>query len=310
LRTITLTYGLPASGKSTWSKEQVKNSEDNIVRVNMDDIRAMLALPYSKDAEAVALKIQDQAILSAIKAGKDVIVDNTHIEKNMPKRIKQLFDGDVLFKVQDFTHVSKEDCIERDKSPRRNVLGQPSRTVGSEVIGRMHNRMTNSKWKLTEEWMNDYMFPLEPYVPNSDSSLCVVFDLDGTLFRHHRSPYDYSKVGTDTVYENVKQLLKFYWDNHYSVFLCSGRPDVQNGLDIRKMTEDSLAKNSIPYDHLFMRDGVMQKDWNDSDVKHYIFNTEFRDNYEIENWFDDRDRVVRRLRKLGVSVNQVRDGDF
>ena len=49
---------------------------------------------------------------------------------------------------------------------------------------------------------------------------------------------------------------------------------------------------------------------NDADVKHEIFNTEFRDKYEIEAWFDDRDRVVRRMRKLGVNVLQVADGDF
>lgn len=303
MTTITLTYGLPASGKSTWAKEEVKNSEGNIVRVNMDDIRAMLALPYSKDAEAVALKVQDQAILSAVKAGKDVIVDNTHIQQNMPKRIKQLFDGDVLFRVKDFSHISMEDCIERDRNPNRNVLGQPSRTVGSEVIGRMYNSMRASKWKLTEEWMNDYAYPLEPYVPDPEVPLCVVFDIDGTLARHHRSPYDYSRLHTDTVFSHVKELNRLYWEACSSVFIVSGRPDTY-----RAETEKWLTDNEIKYDHLFMRRGDDNR--NDADVKHEIFNTEFRKQYEIEAWFDDRDRVVRRMRKLGVNVMQCADGDF
>lgn len=304
MQTITLTYGLPASGKTTWAKEEVRLSNDKIIRVNMDDIRAMLGIPYSKDAEEIALKIQDQAILSAIAAGKDVIVDNTHIEQNMPKRIKQLFDGDVLFKIKDLSKQAVGECVRRD-----SLRDKP---VGADVIRRMSGKLSKGSWKLTEEWMNNYMFPLIPYDPydGKERSLCVVFDLDGTIFRHHRSPYDYAKVETDTVFDHVKQILKFYWDNHYSVFLCSGRPDVWRGLDIRAMTEASLKANGIPYDHLFMRNGLTQSDWNDSDVKQFIFETELRDDYDIEAWFDDRDRVVRRLRKLNLNVPQVASGDF
>lgn len=295
MQTITLTYGLPASGKSTWAKEEVKNSEGKIVRVNMDDIRAMLALPYSKDAEAVALKIQDQAILSAIKAGKDVIVDNTHIEQNMPKRIKQLFDGDVLFKVKDFTHVSWNECAVFDMDRERSV--------GIDVIKRMADRLGKNKWKLTEEWMNDYAYPLEPYTPDPESALCVVFDIDGTLAKHNRSPYDYSRLHTDTVFAHIKELNRLYWESCSSIFIVSGRPDTY-----REETRKWLIDNDIYFDHLFMRRADDNR--NDADVKHEIFNNEFRDQYEIEAWFDDRDRVVRRMRKLGINVLQVADGDF
>lgn len=297
MRTVTLCYGLPASGKSTWAKEEVKLSEGKIVRVNMDDIRAMLALPYSKDAEAVALKVQDQAILSAIKAGKDVIVDNTHIEQNMPKRIKQLFDGDVLFKVKDFTSISVATCVSRDE------VRPPHSKVGEDIIRRMAGRLSKNSWKLTEEWMNDYAYPLEPYTPDPESSLCVVFDIDGTLAKHNRSPYDYSRLHTDDVFEHIQFINFLYWKMDYSVFIVSGRPDTY-----RAETEKWLKDNRIKYDHLFMRRADDNR--NDADVKHEIFNTEFRDQYEIEAWFDDRDRVVRRMRKLGVNVLQVNDGDF
>ena len=234
MQTITLTYGLPASGKSTWAKEEVKNSEGKIVRVNMDDIRAMLALPYSKDAEAVALKVQDQTILSAIKAGKDVIVDNTHIEQNMPKRIKQLFDGDVLFKVKDFSHIVHAESVRRDATR--------SKPVGEDVIKRMSGRLASGKWKLTEEWMNDYTYPLEPYVPDPEASLCVVFDIDGTLAKHRRSPYDYSRLHTDEVFEHIKSLNLLYWKEMYGVFIVSGRPNTY-----RTETEKWLKDNGIRY---------------------------------------------------------------
>ena len=38
---VIINIGIPASGKSTWSKEFVKNNR-NYVRVNRDDMRLML----------------------------------------------------------------------------------------------------------------------------------------------------------------------------------------------------------------------------------------------------------------------------
>jgi len=304
---ITLTYGLPGSGKTLWAEDRVDYSQGKIVRINMDDIRAMIGLPYSEEAEELALQIQDQAILSAVAAGKNVIVDNTHITEKMPKRIKNLFDGEITFKVQSFADRSMRSCIDGDNWRKKTGL----RYVGEDVIRQMQSKMQG--WKLTEEYMNSYRFPLRPLLDYSDSDLpiCAVFDLDGTLFNNkQRHPHDYSKVDTDTLFEHVAQKVKFYWDNHYSVFFVSGRPHVWKDLDIRKMTEERLRHYHINYDHLFMRDGITQKDWNDADVKHHIVNTELRGQYYIEAWHDDRNRVVRRLRKLNINVSQESEGNF
>jgi len=309
-RKIYMMTGLPASGKSSWAKDLVALHGGDMVRVNLDDIRDMLGfghsgpLGWSKDIEQVALEVQDKIILSAIKMGKDVIVDNTHLVPTIPNRIKKLFDGDVEFVVQNFTDVSVETCVIRDFL--RGDAG--GRSVGEDVIRKMA-KILNKPWRLTSAYMNDYEYDIVPYDPNTpdiygfDRSLAVVFDIDGTLARHHRSPYDYGRLGTDTVFENIKNLNLMYWSSHYSVFIVSGRPD-----NYRADTEVWLAKNGIRYDHLFMRRADDKR--NDADVKHEIFNNEFRDIYDIENWFDDRDRVVRRMRKLGVNVVQVNDGDF
>jgi predicted ABC-type ATPase len=306
---IWLTYGLPASGKSSWAKQQVEDSNVKTVRVNMDDIRSMLGfgicgvLPWSKELENTALMVQDQAILSAVKAGKDVIVDNTHIEEKMPKRIKRLFDGDVTFRVKDFTGVSVSDCIFYDN--RRGLLGGHS--VGADVIRKMAGRLSSPKWSLTEKYMNDVVLsPL--YVPDQSKPLAIVYDLDGTVARHdHRSPYDYSRLDTDGLHTEIADIISKYsnYDGYFALAL-SGRPDVDNN---RVQTLDWLYRKDVPCDHLFMRPADMLKD-NDADVKQFLFDTHIRDNFNVEFWLDDRDRVVRRLRKLGIKVLQVADGDF
>jgi predicted kinase len=296
MRTVTLTRGLPASGKSTWAKQQVAESNGQIVRVNMDDIRAMVGLPFSKDAEAIALNIQDKAILAAVSAGKDVIVDNTHIEKNMPKRIKKLFDGDVLFKIQDFTDVWVTECV------RRNALRD--NPVGEDVIRKMAARI--DRWKLTAEFMNDVVLsaPLEydPALP-----WCIVWDTDGTTAKHvARSPYDYSRVLTDAPHEDiliVKKILAEDTDIHH--LGMSGRPD-----SCREDTEKWNKIYRIDFDEFYMRNAATQADWNDADVKQFMVDNYIRGKYNILAWFDDRDRVVRRLRKLGIRVLQVNYGDF
>jgi predicted kinase len=307
MTTIIMTKGLPASGKSLWAKEQVAQSDEQIVRVNMDNIREMIGLSYSPVAEKLALGIQDQAILSAVAAGKDIIVDNTHLDQTMPTRIRGLFDGEVTFKVQDFTDQSVRQCIDGDAWRARNGL----RSVGPDVIRKMAGKLGPNKWTLTEEFMNDYMFPLIPLEVIEGAERVAVFDIDGTIaLRTGRHPHDYSLVDRDVVAPHIARLARYYWNQDYRVIFVSGRPDTYKELDIRAMTELWLRQNHIFFDQLYMRNGITQKDWNDADVKHYIINTELRGKVNIEIWFDDRDRVVRRLRKLNIPVNQVAEGNF
>jgi len=316
---IWLTRGLPASGKSTWAKRMVGHWKDgeqtidpsaNFVRVNMDDIRDMLGfgfssgtgLGWSKELEETALKVQDTAILSAVAGGHDVIVDNTHIEQKMPKRIKRLFDGEVNFRVKDFSHVLLQACLTRDVL--RMEKGLPY--VGSEVIKKMANRMKNSKWKLTEAWMNDVTLSA-PYEAIPGTPKAILVDIDGTLARHDsRSPYDYSRVLTDGVHTHIDDLVTMYSNEGYRIILLSGRPNLE---DIRNDTKQWLRDNMIPFDYLFMRPDDMLQD-NDADVKQFLFDSYIRDYFDIRLMLDDRNRVVRRMRKLEIPVLQVAEGNF
>lgn len=303
MTTIWLTTGLPASGKSTWAKQMVKDANGNMIRVNLDDLRVMLGIdpaskePIDKELGKVLLTLQDKAILAAVAAGKDVVIDNTHLVPTIPKRIKKLFDGEITFRVKDFTDVPVDDCLIRDHM--RGLNGE--RLVGDKVI-RDFAKLLNKPWRLTEEFMNVYEFPLEPYITDLSAPVAAVFDIDGTLAKHYRSPYDYSRLHTDAVHDNIRELNAMYWNAYVTIFIVSGRPDTY-----RAETEEWLKAHDIKYDHLHMRRGDDKR--NDADVKHEIFNEHLRD-YYIENWFDDRDRVVRRMRKLGVNVVQVREGNF
>jgi hypothetical protein len=161
-------------------------------------------------------------------------------------------------------------------------------------------------WRLTAEWMNDVTplsAPLE-YIPGLP--WCIVWDTDGTTAKHvARSPYDYSRVLTDAPHNDVLGLKDILIDGAPEIphIGMSGRPDT-----CRIDTEKWNGIHQIDFREFHMRKGNDKR--NDTVVKQEMVDNHIRGKYNILAWFDDRDRVVRRLRKLGIRVYQVAYGDF
>lgn len=148
--TVHVMHGLPASGKSTFARTL------GVFRFNMDDYRAMMGITpdvWDVDKEAVAVEAMIAGAKSAILAGHDIVIDNTHVTRHLPQRYKSEFGHlGVQFVVHDFTEVPIQVCIRRD----RERAG--SERVGEEVIDRLATSLARSRetgWRLTTEWMNE-----------------------------------------------------------------------------------------------------------------------------------------------------------
>lgn len=129
---LVICKGLPASGKSTWSKEYVKNNS-NVVRVNRDEIREMLSLKgWNPTFEnKVVVGGEKKFVREALSNGLDVIIDDTNLNpavRGMWEKIGKELGAEVI--VKEF-NVDLEECIKRD--------ALRDRTVGKEVIMRMYN---------------------------------------------------------------------------------------------------------------------------------------------------------------------------
>lgn len=127
-----MTRGLPASGKSTWARaKQAEFPQGDVKRVNKDDLRAMLdAGKWSPENEAFVVYVRDCIVAAALEKGKSVVVDDTNLAPEHEVRLREIAEKNgVVFEVVDFTHVSLEECIERDR-PR-------SASVGERVIREM-----------------------------------------------------------------------------------------------------------------------------------------------------------------------------
>ena len=293
--------GLPASGKSTFAKELIKENEEYL-RVSRDDFRYMFKdLGFTEPkVERLITDIEIEVIKQSLLKGFSVVVDDTNLKKKTINRfIKKLGSyADISFKLFE---VDADECIERDRCRERSV--------GIDVIRRMEKDYINLKnnFKFEDVICVEKPKDNERFILEQDKSLplATIFDIDGTLaLKGNRSPYDESMVELDSVNYPVVDILKGkYIESKSKVILVSGRSE-----KCREQTINWLNINKIPFDELYMRkENDTRKD---SIIKEEIYNEHIKDKYYVEFICDDRDSVVKHWRDLGLLCLQCYYGDF
>jgi predicted kinase len=283
-----MTKGLPASGKTTWAASLTK-LVCHIKRVNKDDLRQMLdGGCYTKANEKFVLHIRDRIISEALLQGKEVIVDDTNLAPVHEETLRQLASKfGAQFEIQDFTGVPVETCIERDL--------QRARSVGSKVIYDMYYKYL---WK-------------KPAAPAFDASLpkAIIVDIDGTVaLRNGRGPFDWHRVGEDDPNLPVCSIVRSS-DVNVAIFV-SGRSAVCRKETLRWLIQHDLMvpeNSSYPHqDLLYMRDEGDMRD--DRIVKREIYDRHIAGKYNVRFVLDDRPKVIRMWRELGLTVLDCGDG--
>jgi predicted kinase len=310
--TLTITRGLPGSGKTTWAKRHIETEAPRAARVNRDELRRAMhgGLTGANWAERQVTLAQHAAVAALLRGGADVICDDTNLRARVVRDLADLAAAcGADFAVRDFTDVPLEVCIERDAA-----RPEPER-VGEDVVRGMWQRylaghelplpLPDLGTARPAPRRDDHPDQVPVYRPGADLPEAVLVDIDGTVaLMAGRSPYDMSRVGEDkpnrAVITAVRAMHAF---GHHIVF-CSGRTD-----DSRTVTERWLATHvGVPYEALFMREtGDNRKD---SIVKAEIFEREIRHRWAVTGVFDDRAQVVRMWRALGLTVFQVAEGNF
>lgn len=132
MKEIIFLQGLPASGKSTWSK-QFCIDNPQYIRLNKDDIREELGNPpFSYSFEKIVLEKQRQAGNMWIKQGFSLVIDDTNFaEKHRNYWEKIASDNHYKFTVKTF-NTPVDECITRDSLREKSV--------GKDVILGMYNK--------------------------------------------------------------------------------------------------------------------------------------------------------------------------
>ena len=136
------------------------------------------------------------------------------------------------------------------------------------------------------------------YVPDTSKPKAVLVDLDGTLAMNtHRDIHDYSeKVKTDTVRWDVVTLMEQFALYHGAhIIALSGRDGV-----CYTHTKEWLEENAIMFDCLYMRKEGDRRC--DTIIKEEIFWEHIAPNYNVLAVFDDRPRMIRKFKDIGIPM--------
>jgi len=138
----------------------------------------------------------------------------------------------------------------------------------------------------------------------------VIFDVDGTLAdANHRLHFIkgdkdsgkrnwgafFREAIKDSPYEHVRLMNHFFDDAGFFIYLITGRPS-----NLRKDTEDWLAKHNIRYDSLLMRPATDRRP--DYESKKDLFVQEGINKDEVVCVFEDRLQVAKMWKELGLQV--------
>jgi len=297
---ITALIGISGSGKSTWAHEQWLENPDNTVIVNRDKIREGL-FSFTEDSiheyyrrddlyrtEKLVTRFEDTLINESLQMGKDVIIDATHLKRGYLDRFSY-WNVSTTYKL--FPVTLKEAEV-RDMSRKRSV--------GPEIIQKQYNNLVSLYNNLK---FNPIKFEVKTIDNNPSKPDAVIFDIDGTIAKMgDRSPYDWKRVGVDTVDESTVKVMDMIKSSGTKVIICTGRDGI--ALYTTKLW---LEVNKINYDEILIRpEGDSRPDWV---VKEEMWREIAKDNY-IVGMFDDRLQVVRRARSLGLKVFNVEYNNF
>lgn len=298
MSTLTITRGLPGSGKTTRAREWVSASPETRTRVNRDDLRMSLYgvhtdLTYAQ--EQTITTAQHGAVRALLIGGQDVVVDDTNLRLRNARAWADLAaEVGAELDVWDID-TPVDECVRRDL--------ERERTVGEAVIRGMaaRFRFPLPAVRPTERASET---PPRPYEPNSSLPTAWLVDVDGTLaLMGDRSPYDTTRVGEDAPSQPILDLAGLLSDEGHALVIMSGRDE-----ECRPTTEAWLDYNLGIYADLHMREHLDRRA--DYLVKADLFDRHVRDRWNVVGVLDDRTQVVRMWRSMGLTCLQVADGDF
>lgn len=311
-RLVIICIGLPASGKTSWSRDLVASDSGRWKRINRDDVRLMLhgtAHDYTnKSHERAVTEVCNASLLGMLEAGYDCVLDNTHLDARSRKAVHSIAEEHGNCSVMEIVFpVPVEECL------RRNALREGIARVPDDVIFKMAKKASVAKDGRIGQLENNETVYFSggnyggPELNDPSLPPAVICDLDGTLcLMNGRNPYDAGRCEEDLVNQPVLDVLTKFYDSHHIIFM-SGRSS-----EYRPQTEAWLNKHIrgpiYEYD-LFMRtEGDMRKD---SVVKYELFTNHVAGKYFVNFWLDDRNQVVSMARRaLGMTVFQVAEGNF
>ena len=315
---VELLVGIPGSGKSTYARQVVAKDPMNWVRINNDDLRAMMnGSVWGQDYEKMVTDARNYLIRDALKRGKNVIIDNLNINRRHFDdvcKIAKSINSDIQVYEKAF-------YVELDEAMERNAKREGAARVPDDAMKKWWKESGGKQFKFFKPRVEIYKqkpgnlnsaVEAPPYIDGLQEA--VLCDLDGTLaLIHGRSPYDASDCDVKDLpnWPVIETILAHYKAGRKIIF-CSGREDKFRPETIRFIEKYCLIKDTkgerpIEYQLHMRKTDDFRKD---SIIKEEIYQEHIEGQYNVLCVLDDRDQVVEFWRSRGLTCFQVAPGNF
>lgn len=286
-RHVIFTVGVSASGKTTWAKQF--GEEFGYVIISRDNFRAAFCKPFSwaewkkrgSKGEKEVNALQASWIDTSIARGNNVIICDTNLTPRNWRHIAEQFSNagySVWFK---FFSVDWKTAVERDNARPNGV--------GYSVLAQQFEKIHAFQYEQERSVLR-----------NASGTPAVLCDIDGTLAHMTtRGPYDYDKVDTDSLDDEIFDILRGLSRLGYAIVIVSGRDGI-----CKEDTYNWLLANlrNVPFYHYQRAVGDKRPD---DVIKEELLEQIVAYGFCPKMVFDDRPRVTRKWRALGLKVFQV-----
>ncbi len=290
-----VSIGISASGKTTDAEKWRAESPGDRAIVCRDDIRWQILKEraietsgglwanwkFKSADEAEVTRRCIETLIRLASEGKDVYCADTNLnKKNRAPLLNRLKALGYEVEVREFP-ISLEEAWWRDE--------KRADSVGRDVIYKQYQQW--KEYKGHDHYHNSVSLPA-----------VVLVDVDGTLAHMNgkRGPFEWHNVHVDDCDDAVAHMVQMYASSGVRIVIMSGRDAI-----CRAKTEQWLRDHSIPFDELHMRSADDMR--SDVIVKRELFDNHVRGKYHVWAVIDDRPKVCRMWRELGLKVFQVGD---
>lgn len=298
--------GPPACGKSTKAQELLKQyGADKAVIVCRDSIREACGEYWVPSRENYISDIEKGAVIAALEHDMIPIIDATNLNKKTIAKWTKLAEDYNAINEWIEVVVPYQEALKRDSNPDRK------RPVGKKILRDFYTRYYPD--------LIASMSDERKMIEFTGKKKAIIVDIDGTLaLRNNRSPFDYEKACGDTADFRMCDIIKGLIESErmYDVFFVTGREDIG---ECRRITSQWIE------DHVYSKQGhngfLPEDNWtllmrakddhrSDEIVKREIYENKIAPWFDVVAVFDDRDRVVKMWRDLGLLCLQPYYGDF
>lgn len=185
MRNLFILRGAPASGKSTWIKENNLES----YTISADNIRLMYQSPItnidgslsiSQNNDTAVWKLLMELLERRMERGEFIIIDATHYKSSLISRYKDLVSKyRYRVNVVDFSNIEEEELIVRNA--QRGFRAVPEEVIRKMVVALKDDSEVKKAYKVVtpQEAVNIIESPLIPFDANDYDKIVIFGDIHG-----------------------------------------------------------------------------------------------------------------------------------